>query len=160
MREGGAEFGLYYDWTIQRADPITWIEPVEDKLPAPLPPTYRSLVARYLFPAFEVSPVILLANTGEPLYHEMSMAMTEDRVLSEVLIKNGYAQFARPHSGDSDPVCFDFNRRNEEGECPIVRIRHHTIVFNSLIQVIDEIAPSFNAFVEDFVNSELTEAQI
>ena len=143
LREGGAEYGLYYDWTIQRAGPITWIEPVEVKLPAPLPPSYRSLVSRYVFPAFEVSPVILLANTGEPLYHEMSATMTEDKVLSEVLIKNGYAQFARPHSGDSDPVCFDFNRRTQEGECPIVRVSHHTIVFNSLVHVLEEIAPSF-----------------
>ena len=56
LREGGAEFGLYYDWTIQRFDHINWIEPLEARLPAPLPPAYRSLVTRYIFPAFEWPP--------------------------------------------------------------------------------------------------------
>ncbi len=134
LRGDGAEFGLYYDWTIQRFDHINWIEPLETRLPALLPPSYRSLVTHYIFPAFEISPIILLANTGQTLYHEMSMAMTRDKVLSEVLLKEGYAQFARPSTGDSDPVCFDYNRRTTEGECPIVRISHHTIVFNSLVQ--------------------------
>lgn len=154
LREGGAEFGLYYDWTIQRFDHIPWIDSLEAGLPAALPPSYRSLVARYLFPAFEIPPLILLANTGQTLYHEMSMAMTQDKVLSAILLKNGYAQFARPSTGDSDPVCFDFNRRSKDGECPIVRISHHTIVFNSLIRVMEEIVPSFYEFVEQYVRSE------
>ena len=160
LREGGAEYGLYYDWTIQRFDHINWIDSLEASLPWPLPPCYRSLVTRYLFPAFEIPPLILLANTGQTLYHEMSMAMTRDKVLSEVLLKNGYAQFARPNTGDSDPVCFDFNRRDKDGECPIVRISHHTIVFNSMIRVMDEIAPSFCEFVESYVRSEPEEIRI
>ena len=151
LREGGAEFGLYYDWTIQRFNHINWIKPLEAKLPSPLPPSYRSLVNRYLFPAFEISPLILLANTGQTLYHEMSMAMTRDKVLSEILLKNGYAHFARPSTGDSDPVCFDFNRKTSEGECPIVRISHHTIVFNSIVHVLDEIAPSFQELVDNYL---------
>jgi hypothetical protein len=154
LREGGAEFGLYYDWTIQRFKYINWIDPLEAMLPAPLPPAYRSLVTRYLFPAFEISPVILLANTGQTLYHEMSMAMTRDKVLSNVLLKTGYAQFARPSTGDSDPVCFDFNRKTADGECPIVRISHHSIVFNSLVNVMEEIAPSFYELVDHYVKAE------
>ena len=154
LREGGAEFGLYYDWTIQRFNDIHWIQPLQDQLPWPLPPSYHSLVNRYQFPAFEIEPLILLANTGETLYHEMSMAMTGDKVLSEFLLKNGYAQFARPNTGDSDPVCFDFNRRNSDGDCPIVRISHQTIVFNSIVQIMDEIAPSFRDFVEQYLQLE------
>jgi len=154
LREGGAEFGLYYDWTIQRFNHINWIEPLEAAIPAPLPPSYRSLVTRYLFPAFEISPIILLANTGQTLYHEMSMAMTRDKVLSIVLLKSGYAQFARPNTGDSDPVCFDFNRKSADGECPIVRISHHAIVFNSAVKLMDEIAPSFHELIDGFVRTE------
>jgi hypothetical protein len=154
LRQGGAEYGLYYDWTIQRFHYINWIEPLEAQLPAPLPLSYRSLVARYIFPAFEVPPLILMANTGQTLYHEMSMAMTRDKVLSKVLLQNGYAQFARPNTGDSDPVCFDFNRRSRTGDCPIVRINHQTIIVSSRVQVLAEIAPSFYEFIDRFVRTE------
>jgi hypothetical protein len=160
LREGGAEFGLYYDWTIQRYDQINWIIPLEAKLPYPLVPAYRSLVTRYIFPAFEVDSLILLANTGQTLYHEMTMAMAHDKVLSAVLLKNGYAQFARPNTAESDPVCFDFNRRDAEGECPIVRIRHHAIVFSGQVKVMAEIAPSFSEFVSAYLRSEPEEVKV
>ena len=160
LREGEAEFGLYYDWTIQSFEHINWIKPLEARLPAALPPSYRSLVTRYLFPAFEISQVMLLANTGQTLYHEMSMAMTRDKVLSEVLLMNGYAHFARPSTGDSDPVCFDFNRRTQDGECPIVRISHHAIVSNSLVHVMEEIAPSFYDMVDEYLRAEPEEIKV
>ncbi len=154
LREGGAEFGLYYDWTIQRFHHINWIEPLEAELPGPLPPAYRSLVTRYLFPAFEVPPITLLANTGQTLYHEMSMTMRHDKVLSEVLLKNGFAQFARPNTGDSDPVCFDLRQRRPTGECPIVRLEHRALVANNMIRALEEIAPSFYELVDRFVRAE------
>src|SRR5436190_707952 len=71
LRQGGAQFGLYYEWQIQPFSHVTWIEPLEAQLPAPLPPSFRSLVTRYIFPAFEASPLLLLANTGQALYNEM-----------------------------------------------------------------------------------------
>jgi hypothetical protein len=160
LREGGPELGLYYDWTIQPYDPINWIAPLEAALPAPLPPTYRSLVSRYIFPAFEVSPIILLANTGQPLYNEMHLSMTQDKVLSELLLKSGFAQFARPNTGDSDPVCFNFNQRDEDGEYPLVRISHHTLVFNSLVHVTEEIASSFRELVENYIHATPEEVKL
>ena len=36
-----------------------------------------------------MAPVILLANTGQTLYHEMSMAMLHDKALSELLLSGG-----------------------------------------------------------------------
>jgi hypothetical protein len=153
LREGGAEFGLYYDWTIQKFDHVNWVEELETKLPGRLPPSYRSLVTRYLFPAFEVAPLILLANTGQTLYNEMSMAMTQDKVLAETLLKNGYAQFARLSSGDVDPVCFDFTRRAPDGECPIVRVDHRTILLRSTVQFREEVSPSFHYFVDRFIRA-------
>jgi len=154
LREGGAVFGLYYDWTIQAFPYINWIAPLEAALPASLPPSYRSLVTRYIFPSFEVSPIILLANTGQTLYNEMSMAMTRDKVLSEELLKNGFAQFARAGNGDSDPVCFNFNRKAKDGECPIVRVSRHDIVFSSMVNVLEEIAPSFYDLADRYVRAE------
>ena len=154
LRESGAEFGLYYDWTIQRFDRINWIEPLETRLPAPLPPSYRSLVTRYIFPAFEIAPVILLANTGQILYHEMSMTMSHDKVFSDLLLSKGYAQFARPDNGDSDPICFDFHQRNPDGEYPLVRLSHNELLANGQALTLEEIAPSFHEFADRFVRTE------
>ena len=153
LREGGAEFGLYYRWTIQRFPHITWIHPLEAKLPHTLPPSYRSFVSRYIFPAFEVNSLILLANTGKTLYHEMAMAMVHDKVLSQVLLKNGYAQFARPNTGESDPVCFDFNHRGPDGECPIVRISHRALVSQMQPKVTSKISTSFIKFIDHYLGS-------
>ena len=153
LREGKAEFGLYYSWTIQRFDGIDWIAPLEDALPAKLPPAYRSLVTRYIFPAFDIDSLILLANTGKMLYHEMSMAMAHDAVTSQVLLRKGLAQFAIPSLGDSDPVCFDLGARGTNSECPIVRVSHQDIIMNGQVRVMDRIAPSFHHFVNDFVRS-------
>ena len=151
LRQGGAEFGLYYSWTIQKFKPIHWIEPLEEKLGHRLPPSFRSLITRYIFPSFEFSPLILLANTGQALYNELSTAVFRDRLLSQALLKNGYAQFARPNSGDYDPVCFDFNRPAKNGECPIVRIDHERILLKSVAEISEEIAPSFAEMLEGFI---------
>jgi len=153
LRVGNAQFGIYYRWAIQRFDHTSWITHLETKLPQPLPPSYRSLVSRYIFPAFEINSLILLANTGKTLYNEMSMTMAHDKVLSQVLLKNGYAQFARPHTGDSDPVCFDFNRRSIDGECPIVRINHRAIVSKSQVKVTAKVASSFIKFIDHYVGT-------
>jgi len=150
LRQGGAEFGLYYSWTIQKFRYINWIEPLEEKLGYRLPTSYRSLITRYIFPSFEFNPIILLANTGQTLYNELSSAIFRDRVLSQTLLKSGYAQFARPSCGDYDPVCFDFNRTAKNGECPIVRIDHERILLRSAAEISEEIAPSFAEMLEKF----------
>jgi hypothetical protein len=152
LRQGGAAFGLYYSWTIQSHKSIHWIEPLEHQLGVRLPPVYRSLVTRFVFPSFEFGSLILLANTGQPLYNELSTAIVRDRILSQTLLKNGYAQFARPCSGDYDPVCFDFNRISESGECPVVRIDHERILLKSVAEISEEMAPSFADMLERFIS--------
>lgn len=154
LREGGAQYGLYYNWAIQKFQPIHWIEILESQLPSPLPPSYRSLVTRYIFPAFEVPPLQLLANTGQDIYHEMMQAVLHDRVMSKVLMKKGFAQFARPNNRAYDPVCFDFKRRQPNGEYPIVRINHEEILANATVTVVEEMAPSFLEFVKQYLEGE------
>lgn len=153
LREGGARYGLYYSWTIQSFNSVFWIDFLESRLPAPLPPSYRSLVSRYIFPAFEVTPLLLLANTGQDIYHEMTQTMINDRVMSKALLRKGYAQFARPNTGDYDPVCFDLGKRNRQGECPIVRIHHEDILIRSRARIVEEVAPSFQDFVKNYLES-------
>lgn len=157
LREGTAHFGLYYSWTIRRDERIHWIEALEKTLKRPLPSSYRSLVTRYIFPAFDLERLTLLANTGRALYYEMSDILLHDRVLSKTLLKNGYAQFARLASGETDPVCFDFNRLAPNGETPVVRIRHSSIVAHDRIEVMEDLAPSFSHLIEAYLQQAPTQ---
>jgi hypothetical protein len=154
LRQGGAQYGLYYEWRIQRFDSVTWVVPLEDRLPAPLPPSFRSLISRYIFPSFEAPPLILLANTGQALYNEMHTAIFRDQILSQVLLQHQLVQFARPAGGDYDPVCFDLNRRDARGECPVVRVDHEAVLMNATPRITEEICPSFEGFVERFIRDE------
>lgn len=66
---GPDEYGLF-DWQIRPAPHVSWIPEVEATLPAPLPPSYRSFVTRYVFPAFEIPGAFLFANTPEGSTHD------------------------------------------------------------------------------------------
>ncbi len=153
LRRGGAQFGLYYSWMIQPFRYVTWIHNLEERIGRKFPPAFRSLITRYIFPSFDFSNIILLANTGQSLYTELTRAIFRDRVLSDTLTANGFVQFARPISGDYDPVCFDFGRQNSEGECPIVRIDHERILYKSKIIIKENLGYSFAERISDFTST-------
>lgn len=140
-----------FDWQIRKVERTQWIEELESKLPYPFPPSFHSLVSRYAYPDFTVGPLWLLANTGEPLFYEMSDTIQRDVHLSKTLAKHGYLHFARPDTGSYDPVCFDTRRRLKNGEYPIVQVEHEAILCFDRIGDVTEIAPSFLAFVTDVV---------
>jgi hypothetical protein len=155
LREGPAEFGLYYHWRIQPFTNTHWISTVESLIPGPLPPSYRSLVTRYIFPAFEAGPLLLMANTGQDLYNEMSLMLVRNKALSFGLLENRLIQFARPVTGEYDPVCFDVNRPSPEGDYPIVRVNHEPLLTGNRPLIIDELAPSFRYFIERLLHREV-----
>ncbi len=146
----GAAGPLFFRWRIiERPDPAR-LARYEARLPAPLPPSLHSLAARYAYPAFEIGPILLFANTGdESVWYEMSVATFEDEGLSTVLQRNGYLQFARPATGSYDPVCFDSKRRDRSGEYPIVQLDHEAILQAETIEIVSEIAPSFLSLIDD-----------
>jgi hypothetical protein len=125
-----------------------WIEQFERKLPARLPLSFRSLVTRYSFPAFEVNALILFANTGDEAEDELSNAVFKDKAMVEVTQNAGYIQFARPADGWYDPICFNTNYNSNNREFPIVRLEHEAILVNSRIVVREMIAKSFYAFAQ------------
>ena len=120
-----------------------WIARLEARLPAPLPPSFRSLVARYVYSEFAAGGLWCFANTGEQTEQEWGTALWKDKVLSGGLLREGYIQFARPDTGSYDPICFDTQHRAKDGECPVVWIDHEGILCDDKIVVYKEIAPSF-----------------
>src|ERR1700721_3417586 len=49
----------WVDWHIVPSDGAPWLAEVEASFPFRLPASFRSLIARYLFSAFEAGPLVL-----------------------------------------------------------------------------------------------------
>ncbi|HEX9399634.1 MAG TPA: hypothetical protein VF912_05950 [Anaeromyxobacter sp.] len=73
--------------------------------------------------------------------------MFRDRFLHTPLLAAGFVQFGRPDTVNYDPVCFDFNRRTNDGECPVVQLDHKAALISGRVQVVAELAKSFLALV-------------
>ena len=145
------KYGMY-DWKIQKQDGIDWVEAVEAKLSAKLPPSFRSLVTRYVYPEFKAQGLWFFANTSEQVADEWREWLFKDKALSGGLLREGYIQFARPDTGSYDPICFDTQHKTKDGECPIVWIDHEDILCKGKNCVYKEIAPSFVEFVQDYLS--------
>lgn len=135
-------------WSIRRSDTIDWLPSFEQRLPRRLPPSFRSLVARHVFPSFAVAGVQLLGNTGEAVDDELVRKPFRGFDLSAVLLARGYIRFARLETGARDPVCFDTGSKGHNNEYRMVVLDHEAELQSSRIRILDEVAPSFRRFVE------------
>jgi hypothetical protein len=124
-----------------------WVDDFEAKLPGPLPPSYKSLVSRYLFPVLDVGAVTLFANTGAGVHDELVDAVFRDPGIYVPLFRAGFVQFGRPVTGSYDPVCFDLNRNSKDGECPVVRLDHEVALMQERVQVVADLSDSFWSLV-------------
>lgn len=153
LRQGMPDKYGWYDWQIKPAEHEAWIAAAEANLPCPLPPSFRSLVTRYAYPAFEWNNLWLFGNTGQEGDHEWRSNQNPDYVLTKMLHDSGYIQFARPLDfANHDAICFDTRRRIKSGECQVVWIDHEGILIRDKITIYKEVAESFAALVQAFVD--------
>jgi hypothetical protein len=131
------------DWQIVPSTGAEWLGAVESKLPFRLPPTFRSLISRYVFPPFDAGPIQFFSVGAEETGTEFRFAFLADPCMSPFLLQHGYMQFGRPKTGDYDPICFDFTVR-KKAEPPVVRIDHEEILCNERLRVIETISPAFS----------------
>ena len=124
-----------------------WIADFAGRLPQRLPKAYRSLIDRYRFCHFEVGPVMFFANTGQPLFHELSLKVFADKGMFPTLHKNEFLEFGKPNETNYDPICFAMQRRNKD-DAPIVQLDHEEILIRERIRIVKEVAPSFKAFLQ------------
>ena len=143
----------WWDWQVKASDDIDWIESLETRLSMRFPPSFRSLVTRYQFPAIVVGPLILCSNTSSGTYDELRDRIFRDELLSDCLLLNGLVQFALPDTGSYDPICFDTRRPTSAREFPIVQLDHEDILCNEQICTVKEVAPSFHEFVSTYLTS-------
>lgn len=134
-----------WEWRIKRCENINWVEELEVKLPRPFPKSFRSFIARYVFPQFDFGPMRFLANTPEGIEEvdELRTGIFQDRHLSAVLLQNGFIQFARVAGGGYDPVCFNVNEEVAALEHEIVVLDHERILCYDEIKITKILAPCF-----------------
>jgi hypothetical protein len=140
------------NWQIVPSADAQWLPDVESRLPFRLPPTFRSLIARYQFPAFEVGPLTLYSvGMGDPAETgtEFRLAIFADQFMSPFLLKNGLLPFARPADWSYDPVCFDFRAANRKSEPAVLRIDHEEILCNERLRIVEAISPAFHELMEE-----------
>lgn len=140
------EYGSY-DWRVKAWAAIDWIEPLERRLGFRIPGAYRSLVTRYIFPAFEFGELFFFANTPEgTAFHEFRERLFADPKMSPKLLEAGYLQFGNPHETNYDAMCFDMNLASGT-DAPLVQVDHEGILCSDEIVVVREVAPSLAAFI-------------
>ena len=120
-----------------------WLIRFEQDIPSRLPPSYRSLILRYRFPAFVVGAVRLFANLDGLSHDDLVIASFREPVLSSVTRAKGFIQIGRPASRSFDPICFDLRYRTKTGEAGIVRLDHEEIVVHGGIRILERVAGSF-----------------
>lgn len=129
-----------------------WIDVLESKLPRRLPSSFRSLLTRHAFAAFDVGALTLFGNTGLNQEDDLTELIFRDPVIAQAMLKNGYIQFARPETGSYDPICFDARRSAANREYEIVRLDHEQILCHDRIKVVEKVAESFFKFAADIVH--------
>jgi|HubBroStandDraft_1064217.scaffolds.fasta_scaffold279288_2 hypothetical protein len=142
----------FFDWRIVPSHGADWLPEVESHLPFHLPSTFRSLIARYLFPAFEVGPLTLYSvgvNDSHRAGMEFRSAIFADGYMGPFLFKNRFLPFARPADSSYDPVCFDYRNSSGKVEHPIIRIDHEEILCHDRIRVIETLSRSFDSLIEE-----------
>lgn len=141
----------FLEWQIVPSADATWLSEVESRLPYRLPATFRSLIARYLFPSFSVEPLTFysVGVTDPQTTAEFRQAIFADRHLSTFLFKNGFLPFARPADWNYDPVCFDYRSKARKTEPSVVRIDHEEILCNSRLRIVETLSAAFYVLLED-----------
>jgi hypothetical protein len=153
LRTSRADHGMFY-WQIRSAASNAWVQSVIETLPQGWPKPFRSLIDRYRFCSFYIGPIMFFANSGHPLFYELSSRVFADKGIFPLLHANGFAQFGLPNETNYDPVCFDMKRRKGT-DAPIVQLDHEEILLRSRIKLVQEIAPSFMQFMEDAIAQRL-----
>ena len=144
-------------WCIKPYSGTSWVKATElalsIRLPGiRLPGLYRSLVTRYIFPAFSAGGIRLWANTPEGTANgEFRCSHIGFAPLAYDLLTKGYLQFGNPETGDFDPICFDLNSVGSTIDCPILRFEHEFFDVNELMPKA-WIYGSFREFLETVIS--------
>jgi hypothetical protein len=88
-----------------------------------------------------------MPNPPGPDLEGFFWGISKDPGLWEALIPAGFLRFGKGPDMNYDAVCFDMNSRRKNGEMRVVKIDSEEILCNYRIQVVAELAQSFEDLV-------------
>jgi len=122
-----------------------------------LPQLYEQLVLSYRWLEVDLRVCRLLENPpGDDLQLADGMfddGMFADPVMNDTLLPAGFARFAKAPEMCYDPICFDLNRM-VNGDCPIMRFEHESILMYDKIGDHEQIFDSFGELMVAVLNIE------
>lgn len=156
-------------WTYYELDPIAWqlafgdlnqqgykqwrpltvsteksaLETLYANLPARFPPLYEQLILSYRWAEVDLGLCRLLPNPPSPNLVGLIEEFSRDQALQEILFANKCLQFGKGSDLNYDAICFDWSRRAQDGDCPVVQIDHEAILSHFRFKKVAELAPSF-----------------
>lgn len=128
------------------------LEPIYARLPARFPPLFENLLLKYRWAEVDLQQYRLLANPPGKDLQGFFQEMSRDKGLWEALTPAGFLPFGRGPDIDYDPVCFDISSRKKSREMRVVKIDHEEILCNLRIEVVAELALSFEALVQGTID--------
>jgi len=124
------------------------LAPIQSQLPAPFPPLFVQLLTRYRWTDVYLDKFRLLSNPAGYGFDGFAAELFSNEEQVNVLLPNGFIPFARSVDGHLyDPICFDTNRTEPDGDCPIVRLDHEAALIDNQIRPVEILAPSFRMFM-------------
>ena len=118
----------------------------------PLPELYESLVMSYRWLAVDLGVCRLIANPPANDLQPLADSMYSDPVMNNTLLPAGFVRFALAANECYDPICFDLSRM-VDGDCPIVRMNHESILMNDAVGEITTVSESFRKLVVAVIES-------
>ena len=156
-------------WTSYELDPIAWqlafgnldeygfkqwrpirvstaqssLEALYANLPARFPPLYERLLLSYRWAEIDLGLFRLLPKPPGPNLAGLSDEFSRRRAMQEILFPNKCLQFGKGSDLNYDAICFDWSRRLQDGDCPVVQIDHEEILSHYRFKKVAELASSF-----------------
>mgnify|MGYP001561953277 CR=1 FL=1 len=121
-------------------------------LPGRYPPLYEKLLLKYRWSKNDLEIIRLLGNPPGRGFDGLLREIYYDERISSVLIPSGYVQFGKAPDLDYDPICFDMNARQSDGDCRIIRFEHDELLCNGRIGIFREVAKSFRDLLSKIVS--------
>lgn len=123
-----------------------------NKIPFRFPVLYEELLLNFRWAQAEISDILLLANVPSANFDGLLSEIFKDQMISETTLGCGFVQIGKKSFGCYDPICFDFSNTNYSLGIPIVQLDHEKILLKQRCIIVNQIADSFQSFVESAVN--------
>ena len=124
-----------------KSDNLETIDTLEHLFNFKTPNSYRMLLNDYDFDSFSLAGIEFYGS------YELLNKIQEDEILFQGLVNAKLMPIGRPECWSYDPICFDGNAKRVNGELPLVRVWHESILKGRKVKIIKTFHQAFPAMM-------------